>query len=106
VDRDKAVTVDLLGVLDDWVRDRVGEWAAEGWKVDLTRGPADRTPAAAWVDFKSTSRSARLILWSSGAADLVVGDAMKGEVLLEEHREITGEVGLEDVEETIRAWFT
>jgi hypothetical protein len=46
-----------------------------------------------------------LIVWASGDAYLMIGNFAKKEVLLEEHRQITGEIGFDDAEATVRAWL-
>jgi hypothetical protein len=97
--------MNTLEMLDGWFQRRATPLRAAGVAVSLTWGPSDRNPACAWVDFETSTHSARLILWSDGSADLAVGDLVKGEVLLDEHREIWTEVGLDDVEATLRAWF-
>lgn len=96
----------VLELLDRWLQHRRPVFEAMGLKVSVTWGPTDRNPASAWLDLESTERSARLILWSNGEADLMIGDFVKGEVLLEEHREISSQIGLDDAEETIKAWLT
>jgi len=95
-----------LDHLDEWIQGQTPGFEALGIKVAVTRGPADRDPASAWVDFESSERSARLMLWSNGDADLMIGDFVKKEVLLEEHREISTELGLENAWATVRAWLT
>jgi hypothetical protein len=94
-----------LDALQPWLIRRTPEMEAAGMKLSTTWGPEDRDPRSVWVDFESTSRSARLILWSNGEADLMVGDLDLGEVLLEEHREITSPIGLDDVGATVKAWL-
>lgn len=99
------MTGSALTLLAGWLEVRQPELEALGISVAPTWGPTDRDPASAWVDFGTSEKSARLILWDNGLADLTVGDFVKGEVLLEEHREITTAVGLDDVEATVRAWL-
>jgi hypothetical protein len=82
-----------------------GTPAARGVSVSATRGPADRTPPSAWVDFESASRAARLIVWADGLANLAVLDFREGRKLLEEHREISSTVGLDDAEVRVLAWL-
>jgi uncharacterized protein (DUF1684 family) len=94
-----------LDSLRVWLEEQTPELEAAGMNLSVTWGTEDRTPRAAWVDFESPPRTARLVLWSNGDADLMIGDIEAGEVLLEEHREITGSVGLDDVGETVRAWL-
>jgi len=102
---DEAMSTSLLETLDQWVTARRQPLAAKGIKVSVTRGPADRTPAAAWVDFESATRAARLTVWADGQADLAVLDFEQGQEILEEHREITGVVGLDEAELTVLALF-
>ena len=96
---------DVLEILKVWLDRRQGALESLGVAVSTTWGPSDREPASAWVDFATAEKSARLIVWSSGLADLTVGDFVKGEVLLDEHREISSEVGFDDAETTVRAWL-
>lgn len=100
------MTVIAFERLGQWLERHAPGLEALGLKTELSWGPVDRDPAAAWIDFESSERSARLMLWSNGEADLMIGDLVKKEVLLEEHREISTEVGLDDAEATIRAWLT
>jgi hypothetical protein len=97
------VSGSALDLLASWLEMRQSALTEVGIRVTLTHGPEDRDPPAAWVDFETDSRSARLILWDNGLADLTVGDFVEGEVLLEEHREITSALGLDDVEATVTA---
>ena len=99
------MTEGLLGVLERWLNRRQPELEALGLTVAITWGPSDRNPASAWLDLSSTEKSARLIVWSDGHAELTVGDYVKGEVLVDEHREISSEVGLDDAEATALAWM-
>jgi hypothetical protein len=46
-----------------------------------------------------------MIVWADGQADLVVLDYEDGRELLEEHREITSTVGLDDAERCVLAWL-
>ena len=94
-----------LTLLASWLDRRQPAFEALGITVVTTWGPQDRAPASAWVDFGTSEKPARLIIWDTGLADLTVGDFVKGEVLLEEHREITSAVGLDDVEATVRTWL-
>jgi hypothetical protein len=96
----------VLEVMDHWFRQRLPVLEGLGLKVSITWGPCDRSPASAWLDFESAERSARLILWSDGQAELSIGDVVRGEILLDEHREISGEVGLDDAETSVLAWLT
>jgi hypothetical protein len=83
----------------------VSEFEVVNINVSIEWGPSDRNPASAWLDFESSEKSARLMLWSNGEADLMIGDLTKQQILLEEHREISTELGLDDAGETVKAWL-
>lgn len=97
---------DFLDLITPWLQSRQADLAAKGIKVSLTWGPSERRPASAWLDFETGSHSARLIMWSNGLADLTVGNLTTSEVLLEEHREISSRLGLDDAAETIVSLFS
>jgi hypothetical protein len=99
------MNTNILDTLEQWVETRRPHLAARGVSVSTTRGPADRTPPSAWVDFESARRAARLIVWADGQADLAVLDYEDGRELLEDHREITSVVGLDDAELSVLAWL-
>jgi hypothetical protein len=95
----------VLDMLELWAQARRQPLEAKGITVSTTRGPADRAPAAAWADFESSTKAARLTVWADGQADLAVLDFQEGRELLNEHREITTTVGLDDAELSILAWL-
>lgn len=97
--------MDVLEILDRWVERHAANLEARGVSVSVTRGPKERIPSSAWLDFESSERSARLMLWSNGDADLTIGDLPLRQVLLEEHREITTELGLNNAEATVISWL-
>jgi hypothetical protein len=97
--------VTTLDLLRDWIARRSPVLKSSGIKLTVTYGPVDHNPAAAWVDFESASGIAQLIVWTNSEADLVIGDLRTGKVLLNEHREITADLGLDDVERTVRAYL-
>jgi len=99
------VTDSALAALVHWLEQRLPALEVVVIAVSLTWGPEDGDPRSAWVDFETDQMSARLIVWDNGLADLTVGDLVEGEVPLEEHRQVHGSVGLDDVEATVRAWF-
>jgi hypothetical protein len=94
-----------LDILENWFEHRKPALESVGISASITWGPRDRNPASAWVDFESATRSARLIVWSNGGAELVIGDLPQKEVLLEEHRDVWTEVGLNDAAETVTSWL-
>ncbi|MDQ2812564.1 MAG: hypothetical protein M3Z75_12010 [Actinomycetota bacterium] len=95
----------ILEILDRWVAARREPLAVRGIKVSVTFGSADRIPQAAWADFESATRAARLTLWADGQANLGVLDFEKDEELIDEHREITDTIGFDGVEQTILSWL-
>src|ERR1700722_6956045 len=99
------MNTNILETMERWGEARRPHLAARGVSVSSTRGPAGRTPPSAWVDFESARRAARLIVWADGQADLSVLDYENGRGLLEEHREITSTVGLDDAERCVLAWL-
>jgi uncharacterized protein (DUF1684 family) len=95
-----------LHLLESWLTRLEPEFDAIGMSVSITWGPPNRLPAAAWIDFESGKITSRLTIWSGGNAELVIGDMERKEVLLEEHRELMTEVGLDDAFESIKSWLT
>lgn len=104
VDNEQTMS-NALDLIAPWLQGRGPAFDARGIQVSLTWGPSEWNPASAWLDFETGSSSARLILWSNGLAELTVGNLSRKEVLLEEHREITSNLGLDDAAETIFALF-
>ncbi len=97
----RAVSINVLDVLSSWFHRRQPTYGALGISASITLGSEDRVPRSAWLDFETEERSARLIVWSNGQAELTVGDLVGRTILLDEHREIETEVGLNDAERTI-----
>jgi uncharacterized protein (DUF1684 family) len=93
----------ILETLERWVEAHRPHLAAKGIAVSMTLGPTDRIPRAAWVDFESATKAARLIVWADCQADLAVLDRENGQDLLYEHREITDSADLDDAELSILA---
>lgn len=96
-----------LRILEQWFEERRPVLELLGVDATFTPGSPERDKRAAWVDFSSPLGASRLILWESGEADLGIGIYTPGgfEEVLEEHREITSTVGLDDVEMTVKAWL-
>jgi hypothetical protein len=101
----QAMTTSPLELLNDWFERRLPEFEIANIDASIAWGPSGRNPLSAWLDFKSSEKSARLMLWSNGEADLMIGDLVGQRILLEEHREITTELGLDDAGETVKAWL-
>lgn len=95
--------VDLLKRLQAWHDDTAATLRAEGYVVEFTESVGGRPKPSVSVLVGSTTRIGKLTIWSTGEAELDLGDAVSGAVT-EEHREITGEVGLADATQTLVAW--
>ena len=93
-------------MLDQWLRLHRPALEALDLKASITLGPSDRDKTAALLDIESSKGSSRLRLWSSGEAELVIFDFMTKEVVLEEHREISTHLGLDEVLENVKVWLT
>jgi hypothetical protein len=76
--------------------------AANGVLLELTDSDDGREKVAARWDASSPRALAQLVLWNTGEAELLIADLESGEVVVNEHRQITSTVGLADAIETIR----
>lgn len=94
-----------LNLLEGWLFSRRQEIQELGLDASITWGPTDRIPAAAWLDFRNDTISSRLTVWAGGNAEFVIGDLGSKEVLIEEHRDIMTELGLDDVLRSIEPWL-
>lgn len=95
---------DILGQLRLWFSDRKAALVQAGYQADLVESPADREKRSVSITIDSPRRIGQFVLWSSGEAELSMGDVASGEVT-EEHREITSEIGLRDATMTLMAWL-
>jgi hypothetical protein len=90
---DRAVILDLLVSVCRMEERRL---ASRGLTLEIAL-PADNGPRrAVKLDAESERGLAQLMLWETGELDLVIGDALSGEVLVDEHREVFSEVGIKD----------
>ncbi len=95
--------MELLEKLQRW-HDEIGpSLTGAGYVVEFTGPIQDRPKPAASILVSSTARITKLTVWSTGEAELDLADAVSGTVI-EEHRQITGEVGLSDAVHTLIAW--
>jgi hypothetical protein len=76
-----------------------------GYQVDFAKLPPDREKPSVSITIASARRISQLTLWSTGEAELSMGDSDSGTVS-EEHREITSKVGLQNAVETLVGWVT
>jgi hypothetical protein len=95
--------MDLLNRLQAWHDEVAPTLRGAGYVVEFTGPIGARPKRSASVLVGSTSRIAKLTVWSTGEAELDLGDAVSGAVT-EEHREITGDVGLADATQSLVAW--
>ncbi len=96
-----------ISVLDDlraWFVTHEASLASDGYHVEFKESPLGRAKLSASVLLSSAERIAQLVIWETGEAELSMGDVSTGAVL-EEHREITSEIGLRDSAETMLAWL-
>ncbi len=76
------------------------EFESAGIAISTTASP-DAAIRTLRVDADSECGLAQVVLYDSGELDLVVGDASTGAVLVDEHREITSELGITDLIDTL-----
>ncbi|MGW4943387.1 immunity protein TriTu family protein [Actinoplanes sp. NPDC004185] len=94
--------------LDDFttaVATRGLQWQAAGVQWQLHHGPT-RSKSSAWVDCTTARHLARLIVWTSGEADLEVGDISTGAVTITHYQMSDAaelDVCLEDLTNQINA---
>lgn len=95
---------DVLTDLRKWFDDRTAGLADLGFQTEFSESPPDRVKRSVSVMIASSSKIGQLILWDSGESELLLGDVGSGEVM-EEHREITSHIGLQDATQTLLAWL-
>lgn len=95
---------DVLNDLREWFDDRGAELAELSLRAEFAESPPDRVKRSASVTIASPSRVGQLVVWDTGEAALTLGDVDSGEVV-EEHREITSKLGLQDATQTLLGWL-
>jgi hypothetical protein len=93
-------------VLDDlqaWFTSCGAALVDGGYQVDFTKSPPDREKPYVSITIASARRISQLTLWSTGEAQLSMGDADSGTVS-EERREIISKIGLQNATETLVGW--
>jgi hypothetical protein len=83
----------------------------EPWRSALPTGIAaalhevgdGRSPRAARLDVESVTRVVQVTAWDTGEIDFVVGDLKSGDVLANEHREVTSELGIRELLRDVQA---
>lgn len=96
------VIVDLLARACERARERL---AGHGITMELHRYDDAPKPGAR-LDAASSTGLAQLLLWETGELDLVIADVASGDVLVNEHREVTSEIGIADALGTIETYLS
>jgi hypothetical protein len=94
-------------VLNDfraWFAAHEASLAADGYHMEFKEAPSDRAKLSASVIITSARRIGQLVIWETGEAELSMGD-VASDAVMQEHREITSEIGLRDATETLVAWL-
>lgn len=95
----------VLSELRAWFAGHKATLADSGYQIEFAESPPDRGEPSAAVTVAWARRIGQLTVWSTGEAELSMGDADSGTVA-EEHREITSKIGLQDATETLIAWVS
>jgi hypothetical protein len=95
---------DVISDLRTWFEERRSALADLGLNVDFKDSPSDRAKRSAALTVASSRRIGQLVVWESGEAELSFGDVESNDVV-EEHREITSQIGMRDATETLLAWL-
>jgi hypothetical protein len=95
----------VLSELRAWFAGRKAVLADSGYQVEFAESPPGRERPSVSITVASARRIGQLTVWSTGEAELSMGDADSGRVA-EEHREITSNIGLQDATETLVAWVS
>jgi hypothetical protein len=94
-----VVILDLLVEACESARDRL---ARVGVTLELSRSDEPPKPGVR-LDATSATALAQLMLWQTGELDLVIADISTGDVVLNEHRDVSSDVGIADALRTIEA---
>jgi hypothetical protein len=80
-------------------------FAKRGIRLDLQTDNLPGEKTGVRLDASSGRGLAQLLLWDTGELDLTVGDANTGDILLNENREVTSQLGISDALDTIEAYL-
>jgi hypothetical protein len=95
---------DVISDLRAWFEDRREALTDLGFKADFEDSPSDRAKRSAALTVASSRRIGPLVVWETGEAELSLGDVGTNDVV-EEHREITSQIGIRDATETLLGWL-
>jgi hypothetical protein len=93
----------ILDELQIWFAKCKAALLGNGCQVELAKSPPDRGKPSVSITIASARWIGQLTVWSTGEAELGMGDADSG-MVSEEHREITSTIGLQDATEILIAW--
>jgi hypothetical protein len=97
-------SADVLGDLRRWFDERKAALAHDGYDAEFRESPPDRSKQSVSVIISSSRRIGQLVVWDTGEAALSMGDVDSGNVV-DEHREITSQIGLRDATQTLLSWL-
>ena len=95
----------IIPLLIDAYDDARERFAKRGIRLDLQTPSEPAKKTGVRLDAWSGRGLAQLLLWDTGELDLTVGDANTGDILLNEHREVTSQLGISDALDTIEAYL-
>jgi hypothetical protein len=95
---------DMLTGFREWFDGHREKLVDLGLQAEFTESPPGRAKRSASLMIASSSRIVQLVMWDTGEAELTLGDVGSDE-LMEEHREITSHIGLQDATQTLLAWL-
>jgi hypothetical protein len=102
---DKVGTVPkAISDLRVWFEARRDTLATLGFTADFKDSPSDRAKRSAALTVTSPRRIGQLVVWDTGEAELSLAD-IRSRDIVEEHREITSQAGIQDAAETLLAWL-
>lgn len=90
--------IDLLLHAVDEARDA---FARAGVTLEVRRSETPPKPGV-WLEATSSRGFGQVVLWESGELDLTIADPTTGDVVLDEHREVTARVGVDAALQTIK----
>jgi len=95
----------IIPLLIDAYDDARKRFAKRGIRLDLQIPSEPGETTGVRLDASSGRGLAQLLLWDTGELDLTVGEASTGDILLDEHREVTSRLGISDALDTIEAYL-
>lgn len=96
----------MIKLLVEAVESAQATFLEKGVSLELSLPETPSPKPAARLDASSSRGLAQLILWTTGEADLVIADLATGDVVVNEHREITTTLGIHDVLDTIETYLS